>query len=666
VSETFQMGYEARVDAAISNIDRLIAKIAQLEAATDRSKAKLRTLGSDTSGVRTAMGSISNLGRAFSALDALADRSHGAVRRVGQDTGGMTRAAAKAKELEDRLHTVEVRATTAAAAVSGVGQGMGGGGRGGAGAGMGGGGGGGPGAGFIGQVGRRVATDLVSRGIHATAGAYGDAQEEERDFQNSAAGRAIAFREERRELSGLMGHTDPNAAVLGASTKLMRSTGMDSREEAAFSTEYYGSAAVGRDKGNLGKAGADRDALEARNREVGGKFGVRVGLDLKTAGDLTGIIGAYKKVGSERDVAGQLAGLHYGLDQGRGQMTPLTKGALAQAGKAVSDEGQIGDVVRSGRVADLPELGAMIGVMSAAAKGAGSSGTNYGQLSRMLNKSGGQEGDFLQQAGVAGAKGDLAKLNALKGHLDKNKVGDIDKYLQDQGFGNQTDRAAAVHAIQNAGVMNDRVKEAHKRAANPDDFLRKNDEFKMGVLGQKRLAQADAEATEVERGTGAEALITLRQQGATHRMGKDYFTHQKGSASGSFSARVLGWAGAGDGEQELDDMEGIRLLKERYKASGKDLGKEFPELTNQVGGAKLPWDSKGRTSETNQVRERDVARAIASIEATEKAAREQKEAAARLNDAAGALQAAAAAMPGGGGATPAPAGGKPAAVPKRI
>ncbi len=334
--------------------------------------------------------------------------------------------------------------------------------------------------------------------------AIGKGMANAREESERLAAANLKLRDSMRELANLQGHEGPDDQVAGEALLLGMASGLKPDEAVKFLEQFEGSIPAGREKGNIapGKKDADRQAMEREMAREGAAFGARTGLSPETAGDLAGVVSQYTKINKIEDFAGQLGAMEYGLNAGRGKINPLAKSELGAAGNAIG----------AGRVKDLAELGAWVGVASTVSKSAGSSGTQFKQVDNLLNSIGGTTGDYLDRIGVSGAKGDLNKLRALRADMQAHGGEDWNKYLSEQGFHNRTDRAATVAMAKNLDVLEQRIAKAREQAATGAVTIALDRDFlgRTGV-GAKRQSQAALAASEFVKGQPGESVSIARE-----------------------------------------------------------------------------------------------------------------------------------------------------------
>lgn len=347
----------------------------------------------------------------------------------------------------------------------------------------------------------RAAT-LVMHEVVAIFQAIGDGLHRAQEKSEELARSNLKLRDSMRELANLQGHEGPDDEVAGNAILLGMASGMDPKESEKFLSQFEGSIPAGRQKGNLGAAGAGRDKLEKAMAREGAAFSARIGLDAATGGDVAGSISMYSKIDKVEDMAGQLGAMAYGLNEGRGRITTLMRSELGAAAQAVG----------TGRVKDLAELGAFVGVGSTVSKTASAAGTKYSQLDSFLNRQGGPSGDYLDSIGASRAGTDYEKLDIVRKDLQKNAGTDWDRYLAQKGFGSKQERAAAVGFASNFDVLTQRIANSRKIADTGGATVMAENRAFLGrtITGQARQADAAKAAAEFLQGKGGESVMVAQ------------------------------------------------------------------------------------------------------------------------------------------------------------
>jgi hypothetical protein len=429
-----------------------------------------------------------------------------------------------------------------------------------------------------------IKTRLAFMAMHevkAVLDAIAEGTERAREEVEKLAESNLKLRDSMRELANLQGHEGPDDEVAGEALLLGMASGMKPDETVKFLEQFEGSIPAGRQLGNIGagKNAVEKKELERAMALEGAAFSARLGINPETGGDLSGVISQYTKINKLEDFAGQLGAMAYGLNEGRGKITPLIRGELGQAGAAVTD----------GRVKDLAELGAFIGVASTVSKSAGSSGTKFSQMDALLNTVGGEQGDYLQSIGVSEKKGDLAKLKALRTDLDKNGGGDWSTYLYGKGFHNKTDRQSTVAMARNIDVLDQRIGKAREMTGRGGDVIAADAGFLGRTLtGQDRKSRAALAGAEFLKGREKESIV-IAQRNAVARLktpGVDGIDTVDTNRTDEFAdAGPWGWWSRVNGEvgnrQRRINMEMHRDLAQEGKRVGIKFKPLSDTLTNQ-------------------------------------------------------------------------------------
>jgi hypothetical protein len=370
---------------------------------------------------------------------------------------------------------------------------------------------------------RLISTAAALGILRKVIGEIGDAMKDAREFDTSTADSNFEKRKEARELAFNMGEKGVTEKVMGRVFGTALSSGMTFKEALAHNQEFEGSVVAGKLKGNV------RDDQKEAISKATAVVARRSGLDAKTAGDMTGVILHHMNVNTDANgkpisadvaaqmVASKLDSMVTGLAAGRGSVSTLSKGEISQAASAVG----------SGH-ATLDEMTGLISTASNYSKNASGVGTKYSQISDIINRPDAATADLLKESGVADAKGDVAKLQAMKKHLDEKRAEaeakgekfDEHAYLYDKGFHLKAARESLVSMLQFVGskdkpnVLEKQIAEAQ---ANSRDFAgtkSRNAEFMAMPDSRMAVAKAAREAAEYKHGKKTEDLQAAREAAA--------------------------------------------------------------------------------------------------------------------------------------------------------
>jgi hypothetical protein len=584
-STPYQIDYSAPPGKVSGQIDQIIAKLTKLDGVIDKTQAKLKTLGTDTPGLKSLMVMLAKVDVELKSKVSDAHKAETALKEVGKDNRAITALEARLQKLAATLATVTTNAGAATTGLAGVGSGgtvPAGGGRGGTSA-----------APAARSMGRRIlggagAIAAFSAG-HRALSAAGEAGKENVSLLSDSAAKLGEFRHQLREYASLRKHSGPDDEIVREATKFGKDSATLPEDISPFLTTYEGSATTGREKGNIGgMVGQNgytpdqQDALEAKLKVVGAKFSTMTGLDAHTGGDLTGVVSMYARINSEADLAGELAGMHYGLDEGRGEISPLARSELGQAGLATGSK----------RVQNLSELGAFIGIASNVSKMPGSSGTSYNQMSRFLNESGldnETQADFIKKSGMGDAKGDFNKLKALKAYVEKVNPPDVGKYLEAQGYGNTTDVRSVVGMMGNVDVLEKRIAKSEQVRMNGNAALARiaANQASAGTIDAR--AAASEFSSDIELGMTADKLVkgqtfARAQLKDPNQPGGQQYAANGGTVLGDIWRGVTGYFAGVSGQDQRVNEKAIKNLIEGGNAVNVDVPKQFPHLAENLYG----------------------------------------------------------------------------------
>lgn len=414
------------------------------------------------------------------------------------------------------------------------------------------------------------AFQLLQQGVNVGA-AIGAEFKAIRDYAKEAAKDTQELRNMLRELAALQGKEAPTDKVVAETVMARLRTGMTRDEVGAFETMYEGSAPAGREKGNI------KPEVEAGLREYGARFGIRKGMDAGTAGDLTGVLAQYGPIADVKAGAGMLESISYGLNEGRGNVTPLAKSLLKTAGTMVEE---------GGKVDNLGDLSAILGVASLSAS-PDAAGTKVLQASRELRRfSDPKRGTALMGLGITPDDDFLTALGKIAPHA-AGENGDV--WLQAQGFNNREGNQGLIQLSQNYDLIMKRKKEADARRTNPDAAMEEDEKFQGSRLYQGRMASAVNDAAKFEKGVKNEGLEIAREM----------VEPDVAKAQGGLGNRLTNWVSdlGPDGglrgkigfqtrRQEMVDKAVLERLRRQAKAAG--IGDEVSRTIAEQWPGHLP------------------------------------------------------------------------------
>lgn len=301
------------------------------------------------------------------------------------------------------------------------------------------------------------------QGGTAAMSAFGEAANMARDKIKEMALETMDLRDKMRELANLQNQPGPNNEVTGEAIKLGMQAGMLPPEAVKYLEQFEGSSPAGEQKGNI------TPAIKAGLMVAGAKFGTRVKLEPKTAGDLAGVMSQYGKIDSVDQGMAQMGRIAMGLNEGRGNLEPLVRSLINTAGAVVG---------MGGPVESLSDLAAIQGVASTHANPR-ESGTRVRQAVRALRDLKGPAGGYLESVGIKDGMTHLQRLDKLKDDVKKADASGqgADSFLLSQGFSDQDEIRAVVEQVRDLDIINKRIKKqgaisGQSVMAADDNFLK--------------------------------------------------------------------------------------------------------------------------------------------------------------------------------------------------
>lgn len=425
---------------------------------------------------------------------------------------------------------------------------------------------------LLGHMAQFVSTAAALGLISKAFTEMGAAIKEAREHGEQTGKTALTQRDKARELANLMGETDPNDRVMARIFNTSLASGMKFDESIKYLEQFYGSVPAAIKKGNV------REEQLPELAAMGARAAVRLGLDPGTGGDLAGVIGQHINLNNQKDAQGrtmtardalaaQIEAMAFGANEGRGQVSVLMRGELAQAASSLA----------SGRVGSLAEMGSFVGTASTLSKTGAFAGTLFSQLDSALNRQD-KFGDFLKKIGVADQHGDRAKLGALKDHVDQVKPADVNAYLAKNGLKSQQERKALVGFMENLEVLDKTTAEAEKRAHDPAAALRKQAAFEASLDFQNRKADARVQAAEFETGDRNAPLLVARKN-ALARLEHMGLLHDENQVEAEKLKHLFNndsWTGAPDAlKRQIDDEVADDIERRIPDARQRGLTKNF-------------------------------------------------------------------------------------------
>jgi hypothetical protein len=558
----YTIRYTAPPDKINRDIDGIIAKLKQLDVQVDKTKGKLRLLGSDTAGLTKLISGLKAVDKELQNKVTDAGKASKALSEVGKDNRAITSLTTRLKELEAELAKVLAGANAAAAGLTGVGQGVKLPGQGGGGTGAG-------GASGISRMAAGLGRHVAFSAFRATARAVGTGAAERRSFFSQASDMASDYRKDLQELAVLQGKPSADNGLIREQLAFGKSTGLNPEDAAEFRLEYGGAIAPGKAKGNIDDATIPKLEAEAA------RFGNRYGLDPKTSGRMAGLLPNYAKVPDAAAGVGKMAASAeylniYGLGTPRSMAGPMV---ALQADMLDSEEG--------GRFDSLESLSARFGSTTFAARSPAAAATQIRQANRLIRKfNGGDEEKFLRNQGITP---DMDYETAMHRLAPALTGANPDLVLAQAGFANSTERDSAIKQIRLNGVV-DKAKTDPRIEAARAGAVQANAAFAGSLTGRQQGAENDEFAATIEAGMTGEALKAGRTSARARMIAEGRLKTRGIGEALADSFRSMTESGGGVSGEDLNvDREAVAELKRRAAAAGVDLGSRYPGLNENAG-----------------------------------------------------------------------------------
>jgi hypothetical protein len=398
---------------------------------------------------------------------------------------------------------------------------------------------------FMGLNLEMLATAAAFRGLEfgvAIVAEIGRGAAEARKHLAELAEDATKTRDAMRELANLRGHSGPDDEVTSGAVAFGLKANMTPDQARKFLERFEGSVPAGEQKGNIGQIEdnfgilADPRRVKKTKEEIAleaAKFGKRVNLEDKTAGDIAGVIPMYKRVTGGLDMAQTLGRIAYGLNEGRGNLEPLMRGLTETAGALVDQE--------HGPVSSPEELAVLYGVMSTH-KGEQASGTYLRKAVRELSDFGGKQEAGLRAMGITEKDSALQKFRKADQYLRKREQEtglDRGALLQQMGFNEGAGREAVTMMTRDMPVVEQRL--IKQQGITGTQVMRQNEEyFLKNPAGVRQRIEAAAQASNYSRGREQEWVNNARKMAVVRMKEESRFM----SGELAFADKVMELGGA--------------------------------------------------------------------------------------------------------------------------
>jgi hypothetical protein len=342
---------------------------------------------------------------------------------------------------------------------------------------------------------------VLFQGGVAALQSFGQSAKAARQNIKDLADTSLTLLDAMREIASLKGAIGPDNAIAADVQNLALQAGYkDPKEAIKFIEQYEGSSPAGRQKKNI------TPDTEAKLMLEGARFGQRVKLDSKTAGDLTGVLSQYGKINNVEAGASMLGRIAHGLNEGRGNLEPLVRSLINTAGAVVG-----------GPIEDLGELAAIQGVASTHANPR-ESGTRVRQAVRAMRQTSGEVGRFNQKTlKIQDADTHMQRIEKLKGWIDVGKANgkQSDIMMRNVGFTDEDEMRSILEEVEDFGIIKDRISQG--KTKNTGKIIMEKDKRYQEdtITGQKGQADAKANQSKFLVGTNAQRFAIAKQNAET-------------------------------------------------------------------------------------------------------------------------------------------------------
>jgi hypothetical protein len=559
-SESYDLVYDARIDKAVTGIDKLIAKIHDLDKVVDESEAKMKKLGNDTPGLTNIMTVLARLRADLGNTDHASGALTASIKRIGTNTQ-LAKANATIAILIAELAKAEAQAKQTQAALAsmqvppGVGAALGGG--------------GGTTKGLASKA--LIGGAFVATAIRSGTKAVGESGQTERTYNAEVARKAIEYRSQLRETATLRDKTEVDDNLILEQLEFQEKTATKQEDSLNFKNQFLGAVEAGKKRGNITDQVADELMVE------GATFAARTEMDAGTAGKLVGLMPNSMEVGSKQKGMSELGQMQYHLNKlGVNSVRNLTSPMVGLMAEMVDEDG--------GRVETPSNMAAILAASTTATGGSpGRSMTQVKQSNRVLRK--------MAASGIAEITMDDDYLTAMGKAARFLTAPNADQWMQDNKLGNRSENEATVRMAKLLPVIKKEIADP-KAQAFGDSAISVNQQFRKGKLGQANASEARLLSSEIRQGMKSERVEILRNDAEarlkdpTRKGGPGIDTTATGIAD---AWTYISNAGGVYGRDERIDQEVIGDLTRRAKEAGIDPNAKLPNgetVANALGSAK--------------------------------------------------------------------------------
>lgn len=350
----------------------------------------------------------------------------------------------------------------------------------------------------IGAWAARIAT---IQGVAQAVRALGEAIHDANRASDQGGRKNLHLRDSYRELANLQGKAEPDDTIVGAAMRFRVATGLDDREANEALRRFEGGIPFARDKGNI--VGKSTEGVAGEFLTEATRTGVRAGVGGGTSAQLAAKLAQTQKIPSADVGLAAFSAIIDTLNRGDGDIKPLVSSLIAGSGGMV---GQGAAFASLGDFAAAESIASTNATPRVASTRVRQAFTGMGKLDAGTQK----------RLGIALHPGDfVGNIEALAPVLDGAK--DRDAALKDAGIANQAERRAIIQFYENRKLLRqetDRVRKASgaDRGKTVAEARGLNDRFYAGDTAQKRVAEAQVDASKFEQFSRDEPTAILRDK----------------------------------------------------------------------------------------------------------------------------------------------------------
>jgi hypothetical protein len=508
----------------VSDMDRIIAKLREMDALCDQVKPKLSGIGAG------AGRSLGALARSLDGVAASGKAANTALAGTAAATTDLKTAAAGA-----RAHTSEL----------GV------------------------------SLGELVGFRLGMTALHLAIKTFADAMNEAREYSVKTAEALLKINDDVRELRAIMGDKTSTREATAAVAERIKASGATVQEARSFKTIWESTLPAAKQNVDeaTGKSNwqlSDKDTADVEQEAL--KFAISQGIDPATVGRMVASIGISQPVKTKADVMAQLSAMHSLAVQGVGTFTPIMQAYNKLRPTMVNPKG-------GGAAVSSAEL---LGIISAETVNVGNVPRvvqNIQQVWRDLSFADNKEKEAtFAKYGLKPGDDYVTRVEKIAPLIAEAEARGVEplQALKEAGFGRLGSNPKLIADVRNRSVLRARVNAA-KTAADPNRVEALNAQFR--AENPDRFAKAADTAADMVRGQELRTLLSMRTSvQAGLKLNKEIETPGANALETLRDITSLGGMLGEKGRPSHLDAE----IRARLRASVPDVVNRFPALNPKL------------------------------------------------------------------------------------